>query len=193
MLRRLYDWTMRSAATLHAPKVLGAIAFAESSFFPIPPDVLLVPMILSNRARAWWYALVCTSASVLGALAGYLIGAVLFDAVAMPLLTFYGYAHKFAEFAEVYNDWGAWIVLVAGVTPFPFKVVTVASGATGLDLFAFVIFSIIARGTRFYAVASLLYYFGPPVREFIEQRLGLVLTAGLAALIGGFLLLKVVL
>lgn len=193
MLRKLYDWTMHLAATRHAPKALAGISFAESSFFPIPPDVLLIPMVLSDRAKAWWYATLCTVASVLGALGGYVIGAFLLDAVAMPLLSLYGYADRFAEFADIYNEWGAWIVLIAGVTPFPFKVVTVASGATGLDLAAFIVFSIIARGARFYAVAGLLYFFGAPVRAFIEERLGLVFTVGVVALIGGFVLLKFVL
>ncbi len=158
--------------------------------FPIPPDVLLIPMVLSNRAKAWWYAFLCTIASVLGALLGYAIGALLFDAVAQPILSFYGYAHKFEEFAERYNEWGVWVVLMAGLTPFPFKVITIASGATGLGLPVFIIASIVARGIRFFAVAGLIYVFGPPVRAFVEKRLGLVFAVSLAVLVGGFVVAR---
>lgn len=194
MLRPLYDWTMRLAARPRASLALGAISFAESSFFPIPPDVLLIPMVIANRQKAWRLALVCTIASVLGALAGYVIGAALFDLIAQPILSLYGYAEKFGEFAALYNDWGVWIVLLAGgLTPIPFKVITIASGATGLDLGTFLAFSLLARGTRFFTVAGLLYWFGGPIRDFIERRLALVFTLGLVALIGGFVLLKLVL
>jgi membrane protein YqaA with SNARE-associated domain len=190
MLRALYDWTMNLAANRHADKALAFISFIESSVFPIPPDALLVPMVLSERARAWRYAFVCTVASILGALLGYAIGALLYEAVAEPILNFYGYDEKFDAFAAKYNEWGAWAVLIAGMTPFPFKVITIASGATKLSLPVFIVASIIARGARFFAVAGLLYFYGPPVRDFIEKRLGLVFTVSLAALIGGFVLVK---
>ncbi|KAA0970373.1 DedA family protein [Aureimonas fodinaquatilis] len=187
MIRALYDWTMRLAAKPRATYALGAVSFAESSFFPIPPDVLLIPMVISERRRAWWLALVCTVTSVLGALAGYFIGAFLFDELARPILAFYGYVDEFADFAVTYNDYGAWIVLVAGgLTPFPFKVVTIASGATGLNLGVFILSSIAARGIRFFTVAGLIYYFGAPVRDFIERRLTLVFTIGVIAVVGGF-------
>ena len=192
MLRALYDWTMNLAASRHAAKALGFISFIESSVFPIPPDALLVPMVLSERAKAWWYAFVCTVASVLGALLGYAIGALLFETVAQPILSFYGYGEKFQSFAGKYNEWGAWAVLIAGLTPFPFKVITIASGATKLSLPVFIIASIVARGIRFFAVAGLVYYFGPPVREFVEKRLGLVFTVSLALLLGGFVLIRYV-
>jgi len=190
MLRALYDWTIELAASRNAVGALAAVSFVESSVFPIPPDTLLIPMVLADRAKAWWYAFLCTMTSVIGGLAGYAIGFFLFEAVAEPLLGFYGYADKFAQFAETYNDWGAWAVLIAGVTPFPFKVITIASGATKLSLPIFIIASIIARATRFFAVAGLLYVFGPPIRSFIEKRLGLVFTLALALLIGGFILAK---
>lgn len=193
MLRALYDWTMNLAANRHADKALAFISFIESSVFPIPPDALLIPMVLSERSKAWWYALVCTVASVIGALLGYAIGALLYEAVAAPILNFYGYGEKFDSFAAKYNEWGAWAVLIAGVTPFPFKVITIASGATKLSLPVFIIASIVARGLRFFIVAGLLYYFGPPIRDFIEKRLGLVFTVSLALLIGGFVLVKYVL
>ena len=190
MLRALYDWTMRLAATRHATGALGFISFIESSFFPIPPDVILIPMVLANRARWAWYALVATVTSVLGGLFGYLIGALLFEAVAKPILSFYGYLAEFDRFAEYYNSWGAWAVLVAGVTPFPFKVITIASGATQLSLTVFVVAGIVARAARFFLVAALLYWFGPPIRNFIEARLGLMFVLFMALLIGGFVVAR---
>lgn len=192
MLRATYDWTIRLAARPRAAHALAAVSFAESSFFPVPPDALLVPMVLARRQAAWRLAFICTLASVLGALAGYAIGAFLFEQVARPILAFYGYGGKFEEFAARYNEWGAWIVLIAGITPFPFKIITIASGATELNLVIFVAASILARGVRFYAVAGLLYWFGPPMRDFIERRLGLVFTLGLALLLGGFALVRFV-
>lgn len=190
MLRALYDWTMRLAASRGATPALATVSFIESSVFPIPPDALLVPMVIADRRRAWWYAFVCTVTSVAGGLAGYLIGALLFEAVARPILSVYGYMDKFESFAESYNAWGAWAVLVAGITPFPFKVITIASGATQLSLTIFIVASIVARGIRFFAVAGLLYLFGPPIRQFIEERLGLVFTLGLVLLIGGFVVAR---
>ena len=130
--------------------------------------------------------MICTLTSVLGAIAGYVIGAALFEQVARPILALYGYSERFAEFAITYNEYGAWIVLIAGLTPFPFKVVTIASGATSLDFVSFVLLCTLARGTRFYLVAGLLYAFGPPIRDFIERRLGLVFVVLLVLLIGGF-------
>jgi len=186
MLRRLYDWTMSLASGPKAEPMLAGVAFAESSFFPIPPDILLIPMVLAKRMWAWRYAAVATAASVIGGIAGYLIGMFLFEAMARPLLRFYGYEAQFAEFATLYNDWGIWIVLFAGVTPFPYKVITIASGATGLNLPIFILASIVARGARFFIVAALLYWVGPPIRTFIEKRLGLVFTVFMVLLIGGF-------
>lgn len=190
MLRKLYDWTMEQAAGAKAPYVLGTVSFIESSVFPIPPDVLLIPMVIAERLKAWWYALICTVTSVLGGLLGYAIGALLFNEVAQPILEFYGYAGKFDKFAAQYNDWGAWIVFIAGVTPFPFKVITIASGATALNLPIFILASIVARGLRFFVVAALLYYLGPPIRAFIERRLGLVFSIFVVSLVGGFVVLK---
>lgn len=190
MLRRLYDWTMNLAGGRHAEPALAGVAFVESSVFPIPPDILLIPMVLAKRALAWRYAAVCTVASVLGGILGYAIGAFLFEEVAEPILTAYGYGNQFATFAAWYNDWGAWIVFFAGVTPFPYKVVTIASGATGLSLPVFIIASIASRGLRFFLVAGLLYFVGQPIRAFIEKRLGLVFTAFMVLLIGGFVALR---
>ncbi|MCB1513698.1 MAG: DedA family protein [Hyphomicrobiaceae bacterium] len=190
MLRRFYDWTMGLAENRHAGSALFAVSFIESSFFPIPPDVMLIPMVLAQRAKAWFYAAIATVGSVIGGFFGYAIGFFLFEQVAKPLLSFYGYLDKFATFASQYNDYGAWIVLFAGITPFPYKVITIASGATALNLAIFGLASVVARGLRFYVVAALLYWFGPPIRAFIEERLGLVLTVFLVLLFGGFLAIR---
>lgn len=190
MLRRLYDWTMSLAATRHAEKGLAAVSFIESSVFPIPPDVLLIPMVLAERLKWLRYAFVCTLASVLGALLGYFIGAFLYETVGQPVLAFYGKEDAFAQLAEWYNRWGGWGVLFAAVTPFPYKVLTIFSGATGLSLPVFVVVSIIGRGLRFFLVSWLLYHFGPPIRAFIEKNLGLLFTLFMVLLIGGFVAVR---
>ena len=143
-----------------------------------------------ERAKAWAYAAMATVASVLGGMAGYAIGFFLYELVGKPILAFYGYTEAFADFAQRYNEYGAWIVFIAGVTPFPYKVITIASGVTQLDFLVFIIASIAARGLRFFLVSALLYWFGPPIRDFIERRLGLVTTVFLVLLIGGFVLIK---
>ncbi len=190
MIRKLYNWTLSLAQSPHAMWALAAVAFVESSVFPIPPDVLMIPMILARPSRAFLIAAVATAASVAGALLGYYIGAALFDAVGQPVLDFYGKGGDFEAFKLRYNDWGAWAVLVAGVTPFPFKVITIASGATGLTLWVFVVAAIVARALRFFLVAALLYKFGAPIRDFIERRLGLVFAVFCILLIGSFALVK---
>jgi membrane protein YqaA with SNARE-associated domain len=190
MIRPLYDWTMRLGASRHAVWALAFIAFVESSIFPIPPDVLLIPMVLAARAQAWRLAAVCTIASVVGGFAGYAIGAGLFDVVGEPILAFYGYEDAFARFTERYNEWGAWIVAFFGVTPFPYKVITIASGVTHLDPVVFGIASLVSRGIRFFLVAALLWKFGAPIRAFIEKRLGLVTLVFFVLLIGSFVALK---
>ncbi|MBC8337481.1 MAG: DedA family protein [Alphaproteobacteria bacterium] len=190
MLRRLYTWTMNLAGHRHATPSLAAVSFIESSVFPIPPDVLLIPMVLADRTKAFRIAFVCTVASVLGGMLGYAIGLFLFEEVGRPMLEFYGYAPKFAEFQAKYNDWGAWAVFFAGVTPFPYKVITILSGVTALDLFVFTVASVAARGLRFYLVAGLLWKFGEPIRVFIEKYLGLLFTLFCILLIGGFAAIK---
>lgn len=181
---------MSLAAGRHAPMALGAISFAESSFFPIPPDVMLIPMVVADR-KAWIkLALICTLSSVAGALFGYAIGTWLYEPVAKPLLSFYGYLDKFESFAAAFNQWGLLIVFVFGLTPFPYKVITIASGVIGLNLPIFIVSSIISRGLRFFVVAGLLYLFGEPIRTFIEKRLGLMFVLFCALLIGGFIAVK---
>lgn len=186
MLRRLYDWTIAQATSRHALWILAAVSFIESSVFPIPPDVLLIPMVIAAPHRAWLIAGLCTLASVAGGALGYFIGWGLFEQVGRPVLEFYGKDARFDEFGATYNAWGAWAVLIAGVTPFPYKVITILSGATGLNFAVFMVASVVARGLRFFIVAALLWRFGLPIRDFIERRLGLVFTVGMAALLGGF-------
>ena len=190
MIRRLYDWTLSLADHRYALWALAVVAFVESSVFPIPPDVLMIPMIIARPSRAFLIAGVATLASVLGGLLGYYIGWGLFETVGQPILDFYGKGAAFDDFARRFNDFGAWAVLIAGVTPFPFKVITIASGATGLSLPVFIVASVIARALRFFLVAALLWKFGPPIREFIERRLGLMFVIFCIILIGGFMAVK---
>ena len=192
MLRRLYDWTMSLARTRHAERSLAGVSFVESSFFPIPPDVLLIPMVLSDRLKWFRYALVCTIASVAGALLGYLIGAVLYDTIGQRILEFYHAEDAFARLQEWYDVWGGWGVLFAAVTPFPYKVLTITAGVTHMPLLEFMLASVIARAMRFYLVAGLLYFFGEPIREFIERRLSLVTTVFVVLLVLGFVAIRYV-
>jgi len=186
MLRRLYDWTISLAQTPHALWALAVVSFIESSFFPIPPDVLMIPMIIARPSRAFMIAGIATVASVTGGLFGYYIGAALMETVGQPILEFYGKGDSFAEMSAVFNDYGAWAVVIAGVTFLPFKVITIASGVTGLPLSVFIASSIFARSLRFFLVAALLWKYGEPIRDFIEKRLGLMFILFCVLLIGGF-------
>ncbi|MBZ4022937.1 cytochrome b [Rhodobacter sp. TJ_12] len=190
MIRKLYDWTMRQAAGPHAYWVLAAVAFVESSIFPIPPDVLIIPMVLAARQHAFRIAAIATLASVAGGMLGYLIGYGFMDAIGQPILEFYGKADKFDDLAVRFNEMGGWAVLIAGVTPFPYKVITIFSGATHLDLWLFMGVSVLARALRFFVLAALLWKFGAPIRAFIERWLGLLFTAFVVLLIGGFYALR---
>jgi membrane protein YqaA with SNARE-associated domain len=190
MLRRLYDRMLALAGHRHALWVLAGVAFIESSVFPIPPDVLLIPMVLAARQRAWAIAAVCTAASVAGGLLGYGIGALAFEQIGRPILESLGKAEAMAAFSTRFNDFGFWSVLVAGVTPFPYKVITIMSGWTAMPLDTFVLTSILARGLRFFVVAALLWRYGAPIRVMIERRLGLMFTLFIIALAGGFVVLK---
>ncbi len=190
MLQRLYDWTMGLAGHRHALWVLAAIAFIESSVFPVPPDVLIIPMVLAARARAWRIALVASVASVLGGGLGYLIGAVLFETLGQPLLEFYGMMGSFQEFQQAYQDSGFLIVFGAGFSPFPYKVITIASGVAGLDPVTFMAASAVSRTARFFLVAALLWKFGPPIRVFIEKYLPYLAGAFVILLIGGFVAIR---
>src|SRR5712691_7745731 len=185
MLRRLYDWCLNAAGKPHATWTLGAISFAESSFFPVPPDVMLIPMSLARPDRAWFYATVCTVTSVAGGVLGYLIGALLYDSVGLWVIKLYGLGDKVEAFRASYAYWGTWIILIKGVTPIPYKLVTIASGFAGYNLPLFVVLSIIARGVRFYLIAFLLNRYGDQARAIIERRLGLWVTLGAIVLVAG--------
>jgi membrane protein YqaA with SNARE-associated domain len=178
MLRRIYDWCIDAAGKPHAGWILGAVSFAESSFFPIPPDVMLIPMSLARPDKAWFYATLCTGASVAGGLLGYLIGAALYDSVGHWVIELYGYGGKVETFRASYAQWGVWIVLLKGLTPIPYKLVTITSGFAGFNIVLFMLCSVVARGVRFYAVALLLSRYGARAREIIEERLTLWFTVG---------------
>ena len=189
MLRRLYDWAMGLAASRHAPAGLFAVSFAESSFFPVPPDVMLGPMVLANPNRAFVYAAICTSASVLGGLLGYAIGFYL-EPVGLWLLTLMGHPEGQSAFQTWFDQWGLWVILIKGLTPIPYKLVTIASGLAHFSLITFIWASILTRGVRFFLVAGLLKYFGPAIREEFERRLALYSTIGVVLLVGIIVAMK---
>jgi len=190
MLRRLYDWTIAMSDHPRALWVLAAVSFIESSVFPIPPDVLMIPMILARPSRAWLIALVALVSSVIGGLLGYAIGALAYEQIGQPILEALGKGDAMAEFSTRFNNFGFWAVLTAGVTPFPYKVITIMSGWTAMPLGTFIATSILARGLRFFIVAALLWKFGAPIRDFIERRLGLMTILFVALLFGGFYLVR---
>lgn len=190
MLQKTYDWMMDRAGHGHAVWWLAAISFIESSFFPIPPDVMLIPMVLAAPTRWFRLAVVCTLASVAGGYLGYAIGYFLMESVGMAILTVFHAVEKFQGLKPVIDEWGVWFIIAKGMTPFPYKVVTIAAGAFHFDLAEFTFASVVARGMRFFLVALLLWKFGPPIRVFVEKRLKLVMTAALVLLVGGFAMLK---
>jgi membrane protein YqaA with SNARE-associated domain len=190
MLHKLYARVMALAASPYAAWWLALVAFAESSFFPIPPDALLVPMALARPRSAWRFAAICTVASVLGGALGYLIGLAVFDQVAQPILKLYGYGSAYAAFQAKFQEYGLWIILVKGLTPIPYKIVTIAAGAARFDFALFMMASVLTRGARFFLVATLLHFFGDTVRDFIDRRLTLVTSALAVGIVGGFLALK---
>jgi membrane protein YqaA with SNARE-associated domain len=181
---------MALAASPYAAWWLAAIAFAEASFFPIPPDALLIPMALAKPPAAWRFAAICTLGSVAGGALGYLIGLAVFDQIARPILNLYGYGAAYAAFQAKFQEYGVWIILVKGLTPIPYKIVTIAAGAARFDFATFMAASVLTRGARFFLVATLLHFFGDSVRDFIERRLTLVTSALAVGVIGGFLALK---
>ena len=190
MIKRLYEWMMSLAGDRRAPTALFWVSFAESSFFPIPPDVMLVPMVLKDRNKAFRYAALATLASVIGGVAGYAIGYFLLESIGKPVINFYGFAERFDQAAAWFNEWGVPILIIKGMTPIPYKLLTITAGAVHMNLVAFMGASVIARAMRFFLVAGLLYWFGPPIRDFIERRLTLVTTVGVILLVGGFVVVK---
>lgn len=192
LIKATYDYMLKLASNKNAMYFLFAVAFIESSFFPIPPDIMLIPMVLAAPKKAWKIAGVATVASVLGGFFGYGIGVFFFDLIARPILTFYGYMHQFDVFKGYYHEWGAWIVFGAGITPFPYKVITIASGVVHLNLGVFALASIAARGMRFFLVAWLLKKYGEPMKEYIEKNLGMLSIIFMVLLVGGFLSIKLI-
>ena len=188
MLRRLYDWCIAAADKPYASWLIVAVSFAESSFFPVPPDVMLIPMSLARPDKAYRYALLCTTASVAGGIVGYMIGALLYESVGQWIIQLYGYGDRVEQFRAAYAQWGAWIILLKGLTPIPYKLVTITSGFAGYNFLWFVLLSLLTRGARFFVLAFLLHRYGPTAREIIEKRLGLWTAIGAAALVGGFVI-----
>lgn len=186
MIRSLYDWVLRQAEKPHAVWILFAMAMAEASVFPLPPDILLLPMAIARRDKAWRLAAVCTAGSVLGGIVGYGIGALAMATIGQWVVTTYHLQNAFQAFADGFNKWGVWIILAKGLTPIPFKLVTIASGVAGLNIGAFILASVATRGLRFFLIAGLVRKFGEPIRAFIEKYLTWVALGVLAAIIGGF-------
>ncbi|MCJ2080883.1 YqaA family protein [Methylobacterium sp. J-090] len=193
MIRRLYEWILALAGKPSAPWALGAVSFAESSFFPVPPDVMMVPMAVSRPDRVWFYALITTLASVAGGVLGYAIGALLFDSVGQWVFRVYGLSEKAATFQASYAEYGHWVILLKGLTPIPFKLVTITSGFAHYDLFWFVVLSLITRGARFFLLAALLGRYGVQIRGVLDRHLNVVAAIAVAVIILGFVLFKVLL
>jgi membrane protein YqaA with SNARE-associated domain len=192
MIRRLYDYVIALSGRPGAMKAMAAVSFTESSFFPIPPDAMLIPMILARRDQAWRIATVCTIASVIGGIVGYAIGYYLLETLGGWIIRLYGLEAGLADFRARYAEWGLWIILIKGMTPIPYKLVTIASGAAHFDIWVFTIASIVTRGARFFLVAALLWRFGAPIREFVERRLTLLTTLFVVFLVGGFAVVRFV-
>jgi len=192
MIERLYRWVLGLAASPNAEWAMAVVSFCESSFFPLPPDILLIPMVLAQRERAWRLAVICTVSSVLGGLLGYAIGALMYDTVGQWLINLYGLQHKADEFHDLYARWGLWVILIKGMTPIPYKLVTIVSGIAHYNIWIFMAASIVTRGLRFFIVAALLRRYGQPIQDFIERRLSWIAFAIVAAVIGGYALLRYV-
>ena len=190
MFDRVYAQTLALAASRYATAALALVAFAESSFFPLPPDLLLIPMILARPRRAFLLAGLCTIMSVLGGFLGYAIGYFLFDAIGRPILEFYHAMGRYDALKAAFAQWGVWIIIIKGLTPIPYKLVTIASGVAQFPIVPFALASLVSRSLRFFLLAALLWRFGEPVREFIERRLMLVTSLFAAALVGGFVALR---
>jgi membrane protein YqaA with SNARE-associated domain len=186
MLRRMYDWCIDAAHKPYALWIMGFVSFAESSFFPIPPDIMLLPMSLARPQRAWWFATICTVTSVAGGVVGYAIGALLYDSLGQWLMQIYGLTDKVESFRASYAEWGAIIILLKGLTPIPYKLVTITSGFAGYNIWLFILCSIVARGGRFFVVAVLLNRYGDVIRTELEKRLGMWVGLGAIVLVFGF-------
>ena len=192
LLRSLYTWTLDKAEHKYSSWILSIVSFAESSFFPIPPDILLIPMIIAKRVKAWTYAFICTLSSVLGGVVGYAIGYFFYNSIGVLIVDTYHLSNSFSVFENYYNEYGMLIVLGAGFTPFPFKFITIASGVFNLNIFLFIITAIIARGLRFYLLAGLLFIFGEKIKILIDKYFNLLVILFFILFVGGVLLIKLI-
>ena len=192
IFRKLYNWTLNKSSQKGAPFFLGLVSFIESSFFPIPPDIILIPMVLAKRTKAFLFAFICTISSIAGGALGYLIGLILFNSIGIVLVEFYHMEDSIESFRNLYNAYGAWIVIIAGFTPFPFKVITIASGLFQLNFFIFIISSLLSRGARFYLVAGLIFIFGESIKNFIDKYFNFLTILFFILLIGGILIIRLI-
>ena len=192
IFRKLYNWTLKKSSHKNAPWFLSIISFAESSFFPIPPDIILIPMVIAKRTKAFIFATICTLSSVFGGILGYLIGYLLFNSIGIFLVNFYHLEDAVGQFKAYYAQYGAWVVIIAGFTPFPFKVITIASGLFQLNLIIFIFCSFISRGARFYLVSTILYFLGEKFEVFIDKYFNYLTILFFILLIGSILLIKVI-
>jgi len=190
LLRFLYNWTLNKAEHKYSSWILGLVSFAESSFFPIPPDILLIPMVIAKKVKAWTYALICTFSSVFGGVVGYAIGYYFYNSIGIIIIDTYHLSDSFGAFESYYNEYGILIVLGAGFTPFPFKFITIASGVFNLNIFLFIIIAIIARGLRFYLLAGLLFIFGEKIKIIIDKYFNLLAILFFILLLGSVLIIK---
>ena len=191
LLRKLYDWTLEKSKDPKAPWFLAIISFSESSFFPIPPDIILIPMVIAKRAKAWFFAFICTISSVFGGVAGYLIGYFFYLTIGEFIIELYSYQSEYSDFQSKYKGeiW-LWFVFFAGLTPFPFKIITIASGALKINMISFIAIALVSRGLRFYLVATLLKFFGNYIKEYIDKYFNLFTFVFFILLIGGFIFFK---
>tara|TARA_Y100000996_G_C22429957_1_gene605226 strand:- start:335 stop:919 length:585 start_codon:yes stop_codon:yes gene_type:complete len=192
IFRKLYNWTLEKSSQKGAPFFLGIISFAESSFFPIPPDIILIPMILAKRTKAYFFALICTVSSVAGGILGYLIGLIIFNSIGIFVVNFYNLAESVDDFKNYYDLYGAWIVIIAGFTPFPFKAITIASGLFQLNFIIFILCALLSRGARFYLIALLLYLFGEKIKIFIDKYFNILTILFFILLIGSIFIIKII-
>jgi membrane protein YqaA with SNARE-associated domain len=190
MLQRLYVWTMRLAEHRHAPAWLFGVAVAEASVFPVPVEGILLPMMFAQPKKGWWYSAIATAGTVVGGALGFAIGALFYQTIGKPILEFYGHAQAFDDFAKLYREWGTWIVFAGGFTPIPYKVISIASGVVRMDIWVFLLVSLVSRGIRFYIQAALLWWFGPAIRNFVENNLAWVALIAFVLLVGGLMVIK---
>jgi membrane protein YqaA with SNARE-associated domain len=193
MLRRLYDWVLHWAETPYGSWALFLLALAESSFFPVPPDVLLIALAISIPARSFRYALICSAGSLLGGVVGYLIGYQCMDLIGLRIVDFYGFTQQYAAVGDLYNRYNAWAVGIAGFTPIPYKIFTISAGAFKINFIIFFIASAISRAARFFLVGWLIYKFGPGIKLFIDRYFNILAVIFVLLLIGGFILIKYIL